>query len=76
MKQTTTIFRSETGGGGLSVTLPEEMVRSFDPKEGDRLSWEVETRETLGPDRLAKRTDIVTVVTPVWSARKRTRPKS
>jgi len=76
LKQTSTIFRSKTGGGGLSVTLPEEMVRSFDLKEGDKLSWEVETRETLGPDRLAKRTDIVIVVTPVWSSRKRMKPKS
>jgi len=76
LNQVTTIFRSKAGRGGLSVTLPEDMVRSFDLKEGDKLSWEVETRETLGPDGLAKKTDIVIVVTPVWSSRKREKPKA
>ena len=71
MKKITTIFRSKGSGRGLSVTLPEEMVRSFNLKEGDKLSWEVETREIPGPDGLTKRTDIVIVVTPVWSPRRR-----
>lgn len=75
MKQVTRIFRSKAAGGRLSVTLPEEMVRSFDVEEGDKLSWEVETREILGSNGLAKRTDIVVVVTPRWSSRKRPRPK-
>ena len=76
MKQITTIFRPKAWRGRLSVTLPEEMVRSFDLKEGDKLSWEVETREILESDGLVKRTDIVIVVTPVWSSRKRTKPKA
>lgn len=70
MKQTTTIFRSRARGGMLTVTLPEKMVRSFDLKEGDKLSWQVETREILGPGGIGKRTDIVIVVTPEWSSKK------
>ncbi|NIM44169.1 MAG: AbrB/MazE/SpoVT family DNA-binding domain-containing protein, partial [Nitrososphaeria archaeon] len=54
MKQTTPIFRSKAQGGKLTITIPEEMVRSFDLKEGDKLSWEVETREILGRGGIGK----------------------